>query len=334
MNLVKPNSVLTQEALQNIILSNDTQKKVDHYELFCEGSRILSVSYNQHSAVFLVAKNLKVKKEDKKGIKNCVFFARGVQTIQGLSPFFKVDFKSFVSEFHSENKEENVISALTGNTPISVYLNEAQKLKTIQDLSTSSEILTLSDKIVLTSSERFLENKDKNNDVKLLKEKDVTGSPEDIKLRLSVFCSDLKTDLQKKENLQKYSEDLVAASHPLYINIIDLVPIELLSKNVNDSVYCTFIFKTTDRSYGLIQQTIKKTFFNQSDGKYGVPLLQRTDSGLNLVKPNSVLTQEALQNVILSNDTQKEVDHYELFCEGSRILSVSYNQHSAVFFSG
>ena len=332
LNLVESDSVLTQKELQNISFSNDTQKEVENYELFCEGSRILSVSYSQPSSIFLKVQNFKVKKEDKKGIKNCIFFARGAQTVQGISPFFKVDFNSFVSEFHSENKEQKVISALTGNTSISVYLNETQKLETIQDLNRKSETLTLSDKIVLTSSEFFLENlKNKDNNVKLLKAEDVTGNPADIKLRLSFFCSDSEKDLQIEENFQKYSEDLVVVSHPLYLNIIDLVPRELISKNVNDSVYCTFIFKIKGKSYSLIQQKIKKTFFNESGGVYGVSLLKMTESGLNLVESDSVLTQKELQNISFSNDTQKEVENYELFCEGSRILSVSYNQPSSIF---
>ncbi|MBC6416048.1 MAG: hypothetical protein GDA46_06650 [Bdellovibrionales bacterium] len=201
-----------------------------------------------------------------------------------------------------------------------VYFSENQEFKTIPDLNRDNEVLTLSDQIVLSDSKSFLENKDPLN-VSLIREEDFKGSKENILMKVSFFCSDRKKELENKDSA-KHAKDLVFTSLPPSIQIIDLVPKELLSKNFKSEVYCTFVLKIKNKIYSLIQQNIKKIFFNKEIGNSTkVALLTSHSKGTQIVKPGDFLSQEELQNIVVFDKSQKPIEDYELFCKGHYVSS-------------
>jgi len=197
-----------------------------------------------------------------------------------------------------------------------LYLEESGEFKSIPDLNQEAQALNFLDKLVLLDPNFFLEEKDYLIPTPLLKEEEI--KEEEILFSAETFCSNSLQNLQEDSESHRYSKKLFARSKPSHVNIISLIPQELLSNRTYQNIYCTFLFKVKgEKTHLLINQEINTS--TPSNEYYQVSLLDSRNQ-FDSIQTRDVLKARDLESIII--DKTDEFSKYELFCDGLFMYSL------------
>ena len=225
------------------------------------------------------------------------------------------------------NQGETLIPEASGTEELSIYIEQMRGFKNVSDLNEESRVLNFLDKVVFLNPDFFLEKKESLSRTDFLVEEDlkeVDIQKKGIQVSSVSFCSESLRSLEEEES--RYSKKLVSISQPSYVNIISLIPKELLAKKRDQNIYCSFIFKFKDKTYVLIQQEINTSFPTHKSYKIS---LSNPEEEFKLIQTGELLSKEDLENIIIYNEMEEEVTKYELFCEGQFLLSISSGEKYA-----
>ena len=206
-----------------------------------------------------------------------------------------------------------------------VYFPKSNDFQEIRKLNREDKSLNLYDQIVFLNENDFLKNKN-NHFFKLEPLNNFINNKEDIKIKVSSFCSYSKQNLSNPEKENRMFQELVSSSfHPSF-SIIDLIPKDFLLEYLDKEFYCTFIFSIKKNKskkftrYTLTQQKIKADFSNRQETPLN--LVQTTHYGYEYISTNYVLNKNNIKTTLLLNNTTQKVTTYEMFCAGKKVMTV------------
>ncbi|MCZ0932300.1 MAG: hypothetical protein OXJ52_04000 [Oligoflexia bacterium] len=204
-----------------------------------------------------------------------------------------------------------------------VYFKEANQFIDIKTLNRGNRALGLSDQIVFSDEKSFLNDKDKS--AFNLEPLEKFANKENIKIRVSSFCSQSKTDLKTLKKTDRLFQELASSSPHSSFSIIDLIPTDFLLAHLDNEFYCTFIFTLKNKQkdlayYNLTQQTIQADSSDNQTRR--LALIQATDFGYEYAPVNYIVRKKNIRNTLLLNNTDQAVTNYELFCDGLKIMDV------------
>ena len=224
------------------------------------------------------------------------------------------------------NKQKSSYTELdfsTSSTP-KVYFNKNNDFQDITSLNRENRTLNLYDQIVFLNETDFLKHKD-NTFFDLTALENFENDKEDIKIKVSSFCSPSQTNLANSQEENRMFQELVSRSLHPSLSIIDLVPKSFLLEHLNKEFYCTFIFSVRNTSknftrYTLTQQKIQADFSNKQKTPLG--LAQETHTGYKYTSTNYILNKNNIQTTLLLNNSNQSITSYEMFCNGKQVMTV------------
>ena len=224
------------------------------------------------------------------------------------------------------SKGTDSLSNESHTSDISVYLEELGEFKSIPDLNQEPKVLSFLDKVIFLNLDYFLEKKNSLQTADFLKKEDIEKNEQEIQLSSKSFCSESLKGLQEGGEKSRYLKKLISTSPPSYVDIISLIPRELLSKKMNQNIYCSFIFEFKDKkTYLLMHQEINTSFPKKN--YYKVSLLN-FEKEFHSVQTGDLLKKEDLENIMIDSEGQEEVSQYELFCDGLFLFSTPISSSS------
>ena len=237
----------------------------------------------------------------------------------------RMDFNILQSKSEKPDTGKQVI--LPKGATVSVLIEE-----TISDVPVANEqgrVLNLLDKIFFHDQKVFLENKNKKSfqiiDLTGSEESDNVSGTEDI--HFSTVCDTKSSDLNNKTKT-RYKKVSFPTSKGSYVNIISLIPKELLLKK-RVSFYCNFTFKIKNEVYSLLLQKIE---MNVSNKKGYQVSLAKTAEGLGKITNKQTLSLNELKELRVYDELEEgvEIKRYDLFCDKSQVLSIDHNTKKSV----
>ena len=207
-----------------------------------------------------------------------------------------------------------------------IYFEETNQFIDIKTLNRENRTLRLYDQIIFSNERDFLNNKESFFNLELLDQFTKTEDIEDIKVKVSSFCSHSKTDLQALEKTDRVFQEWASSSFHLSFSIVDLLPHELLLRDLDKTFYCSFIFafrENTQKSfthYNIAQQSIQADFSDNYTNK--LALIQETSLGYKYAPANYIVQRGNIKNTLLLNNTDQAATNYELFCEGEKMIDI------------
>ena len=204
-----------------------------------------------------------------------------------------------------------------------VYFNKTNQFVDIKTLNRENKTLSLSDQIVFTDEKDFLNNKNKS--LFNLKPLETLTNKENIKVKVSSFCSQSKTDLESLTQANRLFQELAGSSSHSSFSIVDLIPKKLLLESLEKGFYCSFIFAVRNKEksftyYNLTQQNIQANLSGSPASQ--LVLVKETDSGYEYSPKNYTVQNKNIKNTLLLNNTNQAVTNYELFCDGKKIMDI------------
>ena len=227
------------------------------------------------------------------------------------------------SDFSSFLNQQSPNTSVQDSFIPQVYFNTTRQFVDIKTLNREDRVLSLYDQIVFSNEKDFLSNKDKSPFS--LKPLETLTNKKDIKVQVSSFCSQSKTDLKTEQETDRLFQEMASVSSHSSFSIIDLVPQEFLLEYLDKEFYCSFIFAIKNKQknftyYSLTQQTIQAGFADSQ--KSPLALIQETDIGYKYASANHTVHQKNINNTLLLNNTNQVATNYELFCEGVKIIDI------------
>ena len=215
-----------------------------------------------------------------------------------------------------------------------VYFNKTRQFVDITVLNRENKALALFDQVVFSSQEAFVNDK-KTSNFDLIPI-DEFKKEEDIAIKVSSFCSHSREDIQDLQTKGRLFQEWASSSYHSSLSIIDLLPMDLLSENLEQDLYCSFIFALRNRQedfnyYSLTQQTIKASPVEGQESS--LALVQETNFGYEYAPLNYVIHKKNVKSTQLLNNTNQVVTKYELFCAGKKIMGVpNFNFNTSSIF--
>ena len=218
-----------------------------------------------------------------------------------------------------------------------VYFSQKGQLVKISEVNRKNALLKLSDQIIFSDIELPDTNKlpDTNEKDALLPldklenfEKD-----EDLKIKVSSFCSYINQELEQKPNHRVFQE-MGSGSYHWSFSIFELLPQEILLNGLDENFYCSFVFAFKDTEgafnhYNIAQQIIEPSFQGQSPNQ--LLLVRTTEQGHYLpVGGNEAIKPKYIYKIFLLNKTNQPVKSYQLFCEGLEVSTISNAASNAI----
>ena len=215
-----------------------------------------------------------------------------------------------------------------------VYFNKTNQFVDITVLNREDRALSLFDQIVFSSKQQFI-NSNKLSYFDLIPI-DKFKKKEDIAIKVSSFCSHSRQDIQDLKTKDRQFQEWASSSPHSSLSIINLLPLDLLLKGLEQDLYCSFIFALRDKQdgfyyYSLAQQTIKVRF--EEDETNPLALVQETNFGPKHLPINSTIHKQNIKNIQLLNNTNQLITKYELFCAGEKIIEIpDFNFNNSSIF--
>ncbi len=206
-----------------------------------------------------------------------------------------------------------------------IYLSQDRESVGLKDLNRDeSQFLLLSDKIIFPKKT----NVKKPDPLSSWKTLD-SLKPEDIKIKISSFCSWTKQETNSEERLVR---EMASSSYHRSFSVLELVPKKVLLSSPQKTFYCSFIFAFKNESglfdhYSINQQSIHPLFavFEDSPRPHQeLSLIRETAEGYLPIQ-NKVIKKEDLSKITLFDRSEQSVKNYLLFCEGLKALNIPGN---------
>ena len=204
-----------------------------------------------------------------------------------------------------------------------VYFNKTRQFVDITVLNRENRVLGLFDQVIFSNKEVSVNNT-KSSDFDLIPI-DKFKKEEDIAIKVSSFCSHSRADIQGLKAKDRLFQEWASSSRHSSLSIINLLPMDLLSENLEQDLYCSFIFALRDKQkdfnyYSLTQQTIKADFTEGQESS--LALVQETNYGYEYAPIGYIVRKQNVKESQILNNTNQVVTKYELFCAGDKIMEV------------
>ena len=208
-----------------------------------------------------------------------------------------------------------------------VYFEESEELVEISSLNQQSKSLRPFDQLVFSNENYFRKHRNKNQDLTLSD----SSKGMNFNFKANAFCASSEKELLEENSTRKIKE-IFSPEIPSHLSIVDLIPKSFLAQSLNSPFYCSFIFHLNSKSYFLIHQKVDP-IPSEERSPFGLSLLMKTASGLQKIDSRNVLRKKDLPFIMGSNNADQKIDLYDLYCEGSQVLSVSSLIDSNAIFS-
>ena len=205
-----------------------------------------------------------------------------------------------------------------------IYLSKEDRLIEFSELNRNNFLLSLSDQI-------FFSDREEEEIQSRLDQLEKFKNEEDIKIKVSSFCSDMIDESDHKSNNKsdRLIQEVGSNSYRWAFSVFELLPKKILSSGLDKIFYCSFVFAFKDEEgifnyYTMVHQPIEPSF---RDPINKLSLVRKAESGHYLYMDSRVINAQNIYKISILNQTKRPIKSYHFFCEGLEV-AVFYTELS------
>ena len=160
-----------------------------------------------------------------------------------------------------------------------------------------------------------------------LSELDSFKADEDLKIKISSFCSYIKqkADLNSPSKTERVFQEFASRFYHQSFAIVDLLPKEILISPLDENFYCSFIFAFKGGEgafdyYNVAQRVVEPSFARGQPNP--LSLIRESESGQYFAVEGGSIKAQNVGRIFLARAAAETAESYHLFCDGLKIMTV------------